>query len=118
MSESRKIAAILVADVVDYSRLASDDDEGTLARLRALLSDLIDLTIAARHGRVVKRTGHGSIVEFRSVVNALRDRSPERHDRAQRWSARRPTYRIRRPSWRSGRGRRWQSDQLCQVPEQ
>jgi adenylate cyclase len=72
MSESRKIAAILVADAVGYSRLASEDEEGTLARLRALLSDLIDMTIAARHGRVVKRTGHGSIMEFRSVVNGVR----------------------------------------------
>ena len=112
MSESRKIAAILVTDVVGYSRLAGDDEERTLARL----SDLIEPTLAARHGRVIKRTGDGGIIEFRSVVNALRDRSPELHDRAQRWSARRPTYRIRRPSWRSGRGRKWQSDQLCQGP--
>src|ERR1700722_19887580 len=72
MSETRKIAAILVADVVGYSRLAGADEEGTLARLRALRSDLIDPTIAARHGRVVKRTGDGSIVEFRSVVDAVR----------------------------------------------
>ena len=72
MSETRKIAAILVADVVGYSRLAGADEEGTLARLRALRSDLIDPTIATRHGRVVKRTGDGIIIEFRSVVDAVR----------------------------------------------
>ncbi len=72
MAETRKIAAILVADVVGYSRLAGADEEGTLARLRALRSDLIDPAIAAHHGRVVKRTGDGSLVEFRSVVDAVR----------------------------------------------
>ena len=72
MSETRKIAAILVADVVGYSRLAGADEERILARLRALRSDLIDPTIAIHHGRVVKRTGDGSIVEFRSVVDAVR----------------------------------------------
>ena len=72
MSETRKIAAILVADVVGYSRLAGADEEGTLARLRTLRGDLIDPTIDARHGRVVKRTGDGIIVEFRSVVDAVR----------------------------------------------
>jgi len=72
MSETRKLAAILVADVVGYGRLASTDEDRTLARLRALRSDLIDPTIAVHHGRVVKRTGDGAIVEFRSVVDALR----------------------------------------------
>ena len=72
MAETRKIAAILVADVVGYSRLAGADEEGTLARLRALRSDLIDPAIAAHHGRTVKRTGDGSLVEFRSVVDAVR----------------------------------------------
>jgi adenylate cyclase len=72
MSETRKIAAILVADVVGYSRLAGADEDRTLARLRALRSDLIDPTIAVYHGRVVKRTGDGSIIEFRSVVDAVR----------------------------------------------
>jgi adenylate cyclase len=72
VSERRKIAAILVADVVGYSRLAGADEEGTLARLRALRSDLIDPTIATRHGRVVKRTGDGIMIEFRSVVDAVR----------------------------------------------
>jgi adenylate cyclase len=72
MSETRKIAAILVADVVGYSRLAGADEDRTLARLRGLRSDLIDPAIAAHHGRTVKRTGDGSIVEFRSVVDAVR----------------------------------------------
>ena len=72
MSETRKIAAILVSDVVGYSRLAGADEDRTLARLRALRSDLIDPTIAVHHGRVVKRTGDGSLVEFRSVVDAVR----------------------------------------------
>jgi TolB-like protein/class 3 adenylate cyclase len=72
MAETRKIAAILVADVVGYSRLAGLDEEGTLAQLRALRGDLIDPAIAAHRGRVVKRTGDGIIIEFRSVVDAVR----------------------------------------------
>src|ERR1700722_7381526 len=72
MAESRKLAAILAADVVGFSRLASADEDRTLARLRALRSDLIDPTIAVHKGRVVKRTGDGAIVEFRSVVDAAR----------------------------------------------
>src|SRR5271156_6746744 len=72
MSETRKIAAILAADVVGYSRLAAADEDRTLARLRALRSDLIDPTIAVHHGRVVKRTGDGALVEFGSVVDAVR----------------------------------------------
>ena len=71
MSETRKLAAILVSDVVGYSRLTGADEDRILARLRALRSDLIDPTIAVHHGRVVKRTGDGSIVEFRSVVDAV-----------------------------------------------
>ena len=72
MSESRKLAAILAADVVGYSRLAGADEDRILARLRALRSDLIDPTIAVHHCRVVKRTGDGALVEFRSVVDAVR----------------------------------------------
>src|SRR5271170_365247 len=66
MSETRKIAAILVADVVGYSRLAGADED------RTLRSDLIDPTIAVHNGRVVKRTGDGILIEFRSVVDAVR----------------------------------------------
>src|SRR5579863_1264486 len=72
MNETRKIAAILVADVVGFSRLAGADEDGTLANLRALRRDLTDPAIAAHHGRIVKRTGDGSLVEFRSVVDAVR----------------------------------------------
>src|SRR5277367_3589557 len=72
MAGTRKIAAILVSDVVGYSRLAGADEDRTLSRLRGLRSDLIDPAIDAHHGRVVKRTGDGSIVEFRSVVDAVR----------------------------------------------
>jgi TolB-like protein/class 3 adenylate cyclase len=72
MAEIRKLAAILAADVAGYSKLAGADEERTLARLRALRSDLIDPTIALHHGRVVKRTGDGVLIEFRSVVDAVR----------------------------------------------
>jgi adenylate cyclase len=71
MSETRKLAAILVSDIVGYSRLAGADEDRTLARLRGLRSDLIDPAIAAHNGRIVKRTGDGSIIEFRSVVDAV-----------------------------------------------
>ncbi|MGO7534176.1 tetratricopeptide repeat protein [Rhizobium leguminosarum] len=69
---TRKLAAILVADVVGYSRLAGADEDRILARLRTLRSDLVDPTIAVHNGRVVKRTGDGSLIEFRSVVDAVR----------------------------------------------
>ena len=72
MGETRKIAAILVSDVVGYSRLAGADEDRILARLRTLRSDLIDPLISVHHGRIVKRTGDGSIIEFRSVVDAVR----------------------------------------------
>jgi adenylate cyclase len=72
MAETRKLAAILAADVVGFSRLTGADEDRTLARLRTLRSDLIDPTIAVHNGRVVKRTGDGSIIEFRSVVDAVR----------------------------------------------
>src|SRR5579863_5167058 len=72
MAESRKLAAILAADVVGFSRLAGADEDRTLARLRALRSDLLDPTVAVHNGRVVKRTGDGALIEFRSVVDAVR----------------------------------------------
>jgi TolB-like protein/Tfp pilus assembly protein PilF len=72
MVESRKLAAILAADVVGFSRLTGADEDRTLARLRALRSDLIDPTISVHSGRVIKRTGDGALVEFRSVVDAVR----------------------------------------------
>jgi adenylate cyclase len=72
MAQTRKLAAILVSDVVGYSRLTGTDEDRILARLRALRSDLIDPIIDVHNGRVVKRTGDGAIVEFRSVVDAVR----------------------------------------------
>src|SRR6516165_4678073 len=72
MCETGKLAAILVSDVVGYSGLAGADEDRILARLRTLRSDLIDPTIVVHHGRVVKRTGDGNIIEFRSVVDAVR----------------------------------------------
>jgi TolB-like protein/class 3 adenylate cyclase len=72
MSEIRKIAAILVADIVGFSRLVRAEEERTLARLRALRSDLIEPAIAVNRGRIVKGTGDGFIAEFRSVVDAAR----------------------------------------------
>ena len=59
-------------DVVGYSRLAGADEDRTLARLRALRSDLVDPVVSVHHGRIVKRTGDGSLIEFRSVVDAVR----------------------------------------------
>jgi class 3 adenylate cyclase len=70
MSETRKLAAILVADVVGYSRLAGTDEERTLARLRGLRSDLIDPAIAAHHGRTVKRTSDSSNGEQANLSHA------------------------------------------------
>jgi TolB-like protein/class 3 adenylate cyclase/Flp pilus assembly protein TadD len=72
MTEARKLAAILVMDIVGFSRLAGADEDRILARLRTLRSDLIEPTISVHRGRVVKRTGDGAIVEFRSVVDAVR----------------------------------------------
>jgi adenylate cyclase len=71
MAGTRKIAAIVVADIVGYSRLAGADEDRTLSRLRGLRSDLIDPAIDAHRGRIVKRTGDGSLIEFRSVVDAV-----------------------------------------------
>ncbi len=68
----RKLAAILAADIAGYSRLVGRDEEGTLARLRALRRELIDPTIAEHRGRIFKTTGDGMLVEFASVVDAVR----------------------------------------------
>src|ERR1700724_2146398 len=84
LTETRKLAAILVADVVGFSRLASADEDRTLSRLRGLRSDLIDPAIAAHRGRVVKRTGDGALVEFRSVVDAVRCAVEIQHGVAER----------------------------------
>jgi class 3 adenylate cyclase len=67
----RKLAAILAADVVGYSRLVGDDETGTIARLKALRKDFIEPLIAEHHGRVVKLMGDGALVEFASAVDAV-----------------------------------------------
>ena len=72
MPATRKLAAILVADVAGYSRLANADEDRTLARLRALRSDLVDPTVGVHGGRIVKRTGDGLVAEFRSAVEAVK----------------------------------------------
>jgi TolB-like protein/tetratricopeptide (TPR) repeat protein len=68
----RRLAAILAADVVGYSRLMGEEEDGTLTRLKALRRDLIDPMIAEHRGRIVKTTGDGLLVEFPSVVGAVR----------------------------------------------
>jgi len=68
----RKLAAILAADVVGYSRLMGTDEEGTLAALKAVRRELADPKIAEHRGRIVKTTGDGLLVEFPSVVDAVR----------------------------------------------
>jgi iron complex transport system substrate-binding protein len=68
----RRLAAILAADVTSYSRLIGADEEGTLDRIRSIRADVIDPKIAEHHGRLVKTTGDGLLVEFGSVVDALR----------------------------------------------
>jgi len=72
MTATRRLAAILAADVAGYSRLIGVDEEGTLHRLRAIRAQVIDPAIAAHRGRLVKTTGDGFLVEFASVVDALR----------------------------------------------
>src|SRR5450631_1710279 len=68
----RRLAAILAADVAGYSRLMGVDEEGTLAALKAYRSELIDPKIAEHHGRIVKTTGDGALVEFSSAVDGVR----------------------------------------------
>ena len=72
MTQTRRLAAILATDVAGYSRLIGADEEGTLNRLRAIRVDVIDPKISERRGRIVKTTGDGLLVEFASVVDALR----------------------------------------------
>ena len=68
----RRLAAILAADVAGYSRLMGEDEEGTLAALRAIRRELSDPKISEHRGRIVKTTGDGLLVEFQSVVDAVR----------------------------------------------
>ena len=72
MSQTRRLAAILAADVAGYSRLMGQDEEGTHERLKAHLAQLVDPKIEEHRGRIVKNTGDGFLAEFASVVNAVR----------------------------------------------
>src|ERR1700730_18102348 len=72
MTATRRLAAILAADLVGYSRLMGIDEEGTLERLKAHRRELIDPKIGEHHGRIVKTTGDGMLVEFPSVVDAVK----------------------------------------------
>ena len=72
MTATRRLAAILAADVGGYSRLIGADEEGTLNRLRSIRAEVIDPKVTEHHGRIVKTTGDGLLVEFASVIDALR----------------------------------------------
>src|SRR5215510_1116131 len=80
----RRLAAILAADVAGYSRLMGADEEGTHERLRAHFRELVDPTVTEHHGRVVKNTGDGMLVEFASVVDAMRCAVAIQREMAQR----------------------------------
>jgi adenylate cyclase len=84
MSQTRRLAAIIAADVVEYSRLIGVDEEGTLNRLRSIRTELIDPKIAQHRGRIVKTTGDGLLVEFSSVIDALRCATEWQHEMRQR----------------------------------
>jgi TolB-like protein len=71
-SSERKLTAVVVADVVGYSRLTAEDEEGTIDRLRRLRSDIVDPAVARHHGRLIKTLGDGFLIEFASVVDAVR----------------------------------------------
>jgi len=83
----RRLAAILAADVVGFSRMMGEDEEGTLARLKRLRAEVVDPAIAESRGRIFKTTGDGLLVEFPSVVDAVQCAAhrcqPRRCDR--RW---------------------------------
>jgi TolB-like protein/class 3 adenylate cyclase/tetratricopeptide (TPR) repeat protein len=87
MTATRRLAAILAADVVGYSRLIGVDEEGTLNRLRLIRAEVIDPKIAEHRGRIVKTTGDGLLVEFSSVVDALRCATQWQHGIGERNAA-------------------------------
>ena len=90
----RRLAAILAADVAGYSRLIEADEEGTLGRLKALRAEVIDPKLALHRGRIVKTTGDGLLVEFASVVDALRCAAEMQADLAEGNAALPPDRRI------------------------
>ena len=76
MSQTRRLAVILAADVAGYSRLMGEDEDGTHERLKAHLRELVDPKVAEHHGRIVKNLGDGFLAEFSSVVDAVRWHRP------------------------------------------
>ena len=72
MTEQRRLAAIVSADVAGYSRLMGRDERGTLAALKTLRQEVVDPAIASHGGRIVKTTGDGLLLEFPSAADALR----------------------------------------------
>jgi len=90
----RRLAAVLAADVAGYSRLMGADEEGTLARLKALRKALVDPTIAKHRGRIVKTTGDGMLVEFASAVDAARSAVEVQHVMAEQNASVPPDQRI------------------------
>jgi adenylate cyclase len=84
MSQTRRLVAILAADVAGYSRLIGANEEGTLGQLKAIRAEIIDPKIVEHHGRVVKTTGDGLLVEFASVVDGLRCATEWQHGMADR----------------------------------
>src|SRR4051812_20903824 len=88
MRQARRLAAILAADVAGYSRLIGADEEGSLNRLKAIRADVIDPKIAEHVGRLVKTTGDGLLLEFASVVDALRCATEWQREMAERNSGR------------------------------
>jgi adenylate cyclase len=87
MKQTRRLAAILAADVAGYSRLIGADEEGTLNRLRSIRAQIVDPLIAQHHGRIVRTTGDGLLVEFSSVVDALRCATQWQHGMGERSAA-------------------------------
>jgi adenylate cyclase len=110
MSQTRRLAAILAVDVAGYSRMIGADESGTLNRLKSIRADVIDPKITEHRGRIVKKTGDGFLVEFSSVVDALRCATEWQHGMAERNADVPPTSRI---EFRMGGqrrrcgGRRW-----------
>jgi TolB-like protein/class 3 adenylate cyclase len=94
MSQTRRLAAILAADVAGYSRLIGADEEGTLNRLRSIRAEVIDPRITENRGRIVKTTGDGLLVEFSSVIDALRCATEIQKGMAERNADVPPTDRI------------------------
>src|SRR5215831_6824556 len=84
MPAVRRLAAILAADVAGYSRLMGADEEGTLERLKALRRELVDPKVKEHRGRIVKTTGDRLLIEFSSVVDAVRCAVDVQHGMAER----------------------------------